>query len=79
MSERLVTVAELERRYQEVTGLHDRVAASMPALSHLECSVCGHRQDVGDAAGHLRNGWPTCCKGYAMTLYTQRQVEEMNR
>lgn len=56
-------------------SLYDNIAAEMPALSHLECSVCGYRQDVGNVAGKLAHGWPTCCKGYAMTLYTVRQVE----
>lgn len=55
-------------------SVHDSAANAMPPLSHLELGAC-RRQDVGDVAGKLANGWPTCCKGYAMTLYTVRQVE----
>lgn len=56
-------------------NLHDKIAASIPALSHLECMTCGHKEDVGDVAGKLRTGWPTCCNGHAMRLFTVREVD----
>lgn len=60
-------------------SIHDSIATAMPPLSHLQCTICGQRQEVGDVAASLRGGWPTCCKGYAMQLFTVRQVEEMTR
>lgn len=55
-------------------SIHHQIADAMPPLSHLECTTCGTRRKVGDVAGKLRSGWPTCC-GYTMRLYTQREVE----
>lgn len=56
-------------------NIHDMIADAMPPLSHLECTSCGYRQAVGSVAGNLRKGWPTCCNGYAMQLFTMREVE----
>lgn len=57
-------------------SLHSSIAEGMPALSHLQCTTCGRREDVGDVAAHLASGWPTCCKGYAMQLFTVREMEQ---
>ncbi len=64
-------LAELAARER----IHDKIAAEMPELSHLECMSCGYRREVGDVAGKLRNGWPTCCNGHAMRLFTVAEVE----
>ena len=37
--------------------------------SLCRCSICGREERV-DFAVCLRRGWPTCCKGYTMTLIT---------
>lgn len=49
------------------------IADAMPPLSHLECTTCGKRRDIGDVAGKFRHGWPSCC-GYTMRLYTMREA-----
>lgn len=59
-------------------SVYRSMADEMPALSHLECMSCGARRRVGDVAGKLRNGWPTCC-GYTMRLFTVREVEAQAR
>lgn len=51
------------------------IADALPPLSHLECSTCGKRREVGDVGRKFQLGWPTCCKGHTMHLFTQRQVD----
>jgi hypothetical protein len=46
---------------------------NMPAISHLECEDCGRREDVGDLADRLANGWPKCC-GFTMLLVTEHSI-----
>ena len=55
--------------------IHKKLADSMPALSHLECSTCHRKQDIGNVADKLRGGWPKC-HDYTMMLMTQKQVDE---
>ena len=55
--------------------LHARIANDVGHLGgRLECLVCGRRQNLGDIAHKLRNGWPKCC-GYTMRWWTQRQID----
>jgi hypothetical protein len=42
----------------------------------LRCRWCHREQPLGDAASHLRSGWPTCCLGGTMTWVTQRQLDK---
>lgn len=55
--------------------IHDKIADNMPPLSHLECTVCHRKQDVGDVSSKLKSGWPKC-HGYTMTLITEKQAKE---
>lgn len=49
-------------------NLHDRLAASHPALERgmVQCQTCGASTKV-NSAQCLRAGWPKCC-GYTMRL-----------
>lgn len=40
---------------------------------HLECSVCGRTQSLGNIASNLSEGWPKC-HGYTMTWITKNQA-----
>lgn len=40
----------------------------------LRCGTCGAQRAVEGVGGFLARGWPTCCKGHAMTWWTQRQI-----
>jgi hypothetical protein len=42
---------------------------------HLECTVCGREQPLGDVGVKLADGWPKCC-GYTMSWMTQRLLDE---
>jgi len=55
--------------------LHRSIADALPSLSHLGCMMCGKKQNVGNVANKLRNGWPKCC-GYTMRLFTEREMKE---
>jgi hypothetical protein len=35
------------------------------------CSICGREERAGSSP--LTNGWPTCCRGYTMTLIDTQQ------
>ena len=49
--------------------LHETLAKSHPSIKRgkVWCKTCGREQKV-EAAHCLRHGWPTCCKGYTMTI-----------
>lgn len=51
-----------------MNGLHDKIAASHPALRRgkVWCRTCGHSQPV-DSAHALKHGWPKHC-GFTMTI-----------
>lgn len=55
--------------------VYGSMAAAMPPLSHLECTVCHRQQRVGNVASKMANGWPACC-GYTMRLVTMREVAD---
>lgn len=42
---------------------------------HLECSVCGYTQSLGNIGANLSEGWPQH-HGYMMTWITARQEAE---
>ena len=70
-----MAVKRIYNRFGVPVAVHEAAAAVMPPLSHLECTSCGHRQEIGDVAGNLRDGWPKCC-GYTMRLYTMREMTD---
>lgn len=51
-----------------MSKLHTTIAqAAGLALCRVRCDICKREQAVGGAKA-LASGWPTCCRGYTMTL-----------
>jgi hypothetical protein len=55
--------------------LHDKMAAALPPLSHLQCDRCKDQRGITteEAADCFRSGWPVCC-GHTMRLVTAREA-----
>lgn len=64
----------IAERIAAAQSIPDKAAAALTPLGGLlRCNRCGREQSLGDAAGHIRNGWPQC-HGLTMMLYTERQL-----
>jgi hypothetical protein len=59
-----------------MSKIHEAIAKDLTEFGgHLECTVCGHTQTLGNVSTKLSNGWPKHC-GYTMTWITARQEKE---
>lgn len=57
-----------------VKTVHVKIADELVGLGgHLECTVCGYKQELGAIGGHLATGWPKHCS-YTMTWKTAQQL-----
>jgi hypothetical protein len=59
-----------------IQAVSEDLDAVIGRSSILRCSVCKRWEWTGKSGGYLAHGWPTCCKGFTMTLVTQRQLDE---
>lgn len=58
-----------------VPSLNGVIANKLAAFGGvLRCGTCGSQRPPGPIGNHLTQGWPTC-HGYAMTWWTQRQID----
>lgn len=59
-----------------MNGVAEKIATDLADFGgHLECTVCGHEEEVGDIANQLSTGWKKHC-GYTMAWVTARQEAE---